>query len=325
MLHDPATEVSRRADPTAAVTGPHRSLQLNRSDISVTPPPRVHVSQPRALPTHALDIPGTVTGTGGLLTLVYGITRGGENGWTDSLTLTSFFSAAVLLLDFLIVQRRAAHPMMPLHLFSNRTRSGSYTILLFVGAGMIAFFYFLTLYMRLILGCSAIKSGFAYLPFSIGMGIAVGVSSKLVTHVASRVVAAPGLLVAAAGMFWFTRLAPDSSYPAHLMPAMFVTALGLGVSFVPMALGAVHAVAHQETGIASALLNTAQQFGGVLGLANLSPLSTNAADDRLPNAAATFYQGLATRNQTLIAKAGDALTHGYTIAFAATAVIFIRH
>ncbi|MFD4600861.1 MFS transporter [Streptomyces sp. NPDC058464] len=270
-----------------------------------------------------LDIPGTATGTGGLLALVYGITRGGEQGWTDSLTLVSFSSAAVLLLVFLIVQQRAVHPTMPLHLFSNRTRSGSYATMLFVGAGMIAFFYFLTLYMQLILGYSAIKTGFAYLPFSIGMATAAGVSSKLVTHVAPRVVAAPGLLVAAAGMFWFTTLAPDSSYPAHLMPAMFVTALGLGMSFVPMTLGAVHSVAHQETGIASALLNTAQQIGGALGLAVLSTLSTNAADDRLPNAAATLYQGLATRNQILIAKAGDALTHGYTMAFAATAVMFL--
>ncbi|MFC9431713.1 MFS transporter [Streptomyces sp. NPDC056987] len=270
-----------------------------------------------------LDIPGTVTGTGGLLALVYGITRGGEHGWTDSLTLVSFLSAAVLLPVFLGLQRRTAHPTMPLHLLKDRTRSGSYATMLFVGAGMIAFFYFLTLYMQLILGYSAIKTGFAYLPFSIGMATAAGVSAKLVTHVAPRVVAAPGLLVAAAGMFWFTTLTPGSSYITHLMPAMFVTALGLGMSFVPMTLGAVHAVARQETGIASALLNTSQQIGGALGLAILSTLSTNAAADRLPNAAATLYQGLATKNQPLVAKAADALTHGYTLAFFATAVMFV--
>ncbi|MGW2050464.1 MFS transporter [Streptomyces sp. NPDC001858] len=270
-----------------------------------------------------LDVPGAVTGTGGLLSLVYGITRGGEHGWTNGLTLASFALAAVLLSVFVLVQQRVEHPILPLNLFKDRTRSGSYATMLFIGAGMIAFFYFLTLYMQLVLGYSAVKTGFAYLPFSLGMGIAAGVSSKLVTHVAPRIVAAPGLLVAAAGMFWFTALTPDSSFTTHLMPAMFVTALGLGMSFVPMTLGAVNAVAHQETGVASALLNTAQQIGGALGLAVLSTISTTAADDRLPQAAAALYRGLATHDPDLIGKAGEALTHGYTVAFAATAVMFI--
>ncbi|MGW3651806.1 MFS transporter [Streptomyces sp. NPDC000878] len=270
-----------------------------------------------------LDVPGAVTGTGGLISLVYGITRGGEHGWTNGLTLASFALAAVLLAVFLVGQRRAAHPMMPLQLFKDRTRSGSYATMLFIGAGMIAFFYFLTLYMQLILGYSAVKTGFAYLPFSLGMGIAAGVSSKLVTHVAPRVVAAPGLLVAGGGMFWFAALTPDSSFTAHLMPAMFVTALGLGMSFVPMTLGAVHAVEHHETGSASALLNTAQQIGGALGLAVLSTLSTTAADDRLPEAASSLYRGLATQDHALTAKAGEALTHGYTVAFAAASVMFL--
>ncbi|KPI22551.1 MFS transporter [Streptomyces sp. NPDC054950] len=270
-----------------------------------------------------LDVPGAVTGTGGLIALVYGITRGGEHGWTDGLTLMSFFSAAVLLGVFLFAQRRAEHPLMPLHLFKDRTRTGSYATMLFIGAGLIAFFYFLTLYMQLILGYSAVKTGFAYLPFSLGMGIAAGASSRLVTHVAPRLVAAPGLLVAAGGMFWFTALTPDSSFTTHLMPAMFVTALGLGMSFVPMTLGAVHAVEGHETGIASALLNTAQQIGGALGLAVLSTVSTNAADDRLPGAASALYRGLATGDSSLIGKATEALTHGYTAAFAITAVLFL--
>ncbi|WP_105973709.1 MFS transporter [Streptomyces geranii] len=270
-----------------------------------------------------LDVPGAVTGTGGLISLVYGITRGGEHGWTNGLTLASFALAVVLLVVFVLGQRRAAHPMMPLRLFKDRTRSGSYTTMLFIGAGMMAFFYFLTLYMQLILGYSAVRTGFAYLPFSLGMGIAAGLSSKLVTHVAPRVVAGPGLLVAGAGMVWFAALTPDSSFTAHLMPAMFVTALGLGMSFVPMTLGAIHAVEHHETGSASALLNTAQQIGGALGLAVLSTISTTAANDQLPEAATTLYRGLATQDHTLITKAGEALTHGYTVAFAAASVMFL--
>lgn len=270
-----------------------------------------------------LDVPGAITGTGGLIALVYGITRGGEHGWTNGLTLVSFAAAAVLLVAFLFLQARTADPMMPPRLFKDRSRSGSYGTMLFIGAGMFATFYFLTLYMQLILGYSPVKTGFAYLPFSFGMAAAAGVSSKLVTHLAPRLIAGPGLLVAALGMFWFATLESDSSYAAHLMPAMFVTALGLGMSFVPMTLGAVSGVSHQDTGVASALLNTAQQIGGALGLAVLSTISTSAADEKLPEAAGSLYRGLATKDFALVAKAGDALTHGYTMAFVAAAAMFL--
>ncbi|MFE2714102.1 MFS transporter [Streptomyces mirabilis] len=270
-----------------------------------------------------LDVPGAITGTGGLIALVYGITRGGEHGWTDGVTLVSFAAAAVLLAAFLYLQARTADPMMPLRLFKDRTRSGSYATMLFIGAGMFATFYFLTLYMQLILGYSPVRTGFAYLPFSFGMAMAAGISSKLVTHLAPRLIAGPGLLVAAVGMLWFATLEPDSSYTVHLMPAMFVTALGLGMSFVPMTLGAVSGVSHQDTGVASALLNTAQQIGGALGLAILSTISTSAADDKLPEAAGSLYRGLATKDFALVAKAGDAVTHGYTMAFVAAAAMFL--
>ncbi|MEU1936264.1 MFS transporter [Streptomyces coeruleorubidus] len=270
-----------------------------------------------------LDVPGAITGTGGLIALVYGITRGGEHGWTDGLTLASFATAAVLLTVFLVVQSRAADPMMPLRLFKDRNRSGSYATMLFVGSGMFAMFYFLTLYMQLILGFSAVKTGFAFLPFSVGMAAAAGISSKLITHLAPRLIAGPGLLVAAGGMFWFATLEPGSSYAGHLMPAMFVTALGLGMSFVPMTLGAVSGVDHQDTGMASALLNTAQQIGGALGLAVLSTISTSAANDQLPEAASAFFRGLATKDFPLVAKAGEALTHGYTMAFVASGAMFL--
>ncbi|MFE4625109.1 MFS transporter [Streptomyces mirabilis] len=270
-----------------------------------------------------LDVPGAITGTGGLIALVYGITRGGEHGWTGGVTLVSFAAAAVLLAAFLYLQARTVDPMMPLRLFKDRTRSGSYATMLFIGAGMFATFYFLTLYMQLILGYSPVRTGFAYLPFSFGMAMAAGISSKLVTHLAPRLIAGPGLLVAAVGMLWFATLEPDSSYTAHLMPAMFVTALGLGMSFVPMTLGAVSGVSHQDTGVASALLNTAQQIGGALGLAILSTISTSAADDKLPQAAGSLYRGLATNDFALVAKAGDAVTHGYTMAFVAAAAMFV--
>jgi EmrB/QacA subfamily drug resistance transporter len=273
--------------------------------------------------TGRLDVPGAITGTGGLIALVYAITRGGQDGWTDTLTLAFFGAAAVLLILFLAFQARTTHPMMPLRLFRDRNRASAYATMLFLGAGMFATFYFLTLYMQQILGYSPVKTGFAYLPFSLGMGVAAGLSSRLIARFAPRVIAGPGLLVGAAGMFWFSTLEPSSSYTTRLMPAMFVTALGLGASFVPMTLAAVSGVRDQDSGIASALLNTAQQVGGALGLAVLSTISTSAANDKLPEAAGTFYKAIAMKDLALVGRAATALTHGYTTAFTVATALFI--
>ncbi|MFE4758503.1 MFS transporter [Streptomyces mirabilis] len=273
--------------------------------------------------TGRLDVPGAITGTGGLISLVYAITRGGESGWTDSLTLGFFTAAVVLLTLFLILQSRTTHPMMPLRLFKDSNRAGSYLSMLMVGSGMFAMFYFLTLYMQQTLGYSPVKTGLAYLPFSVGVGAAAAISSRLVARLAPRMVAGPGLALAGLGLFWFSTLETDSSYATHLMPAMFVMAVGLGLTFVPLTLGAVSGVANQDSGIASALLNTTQQIGGALGLAVLSTISTSAADNRLPDAAGTFYRAIATKDFALVARANEALTHGYTVAFTVAGIFFV--
>ncbi|MER5490130.1 MFS transporter [Streptomyces sp. NPDC002454] len=275
-------------------------------------------------PEHGrLDIPGAITGTGGLIALVYGITRGGEHSWTDGLALGSFAVALVMLALFLVLQTKVDHPMLPLRLFADRTRSGSYVTMLLLGAGMFATFYFMTLYMQQVLGYSPVKTGLAYLPFSIGMMISATMGSRLISRWSPRRIAGPGLLVGAVGMLWFAMLETDSSFAGHLAPAMFVTALGLGASFVPMTLGAVQGVAPQDSGIASALLNTAQQIGGALGLATLTTVAVAQSNDVLPNASASFYQAAATGDASLMQRAAEALTEGYAAAYLVAAGLFV--
>ena len=270
-----------------------------------------------------LDVPGAVTGTAGMVCLVYAITRGGGDGWADALTIASFVAAAILMAVFLAIQARIGHPMMPLRLFKDRNRAGSYTTMLLIGSGMFATFYFLTLYLQQVLGYSPVKTGIAYLPFSFGMGVSAGFGSRLAGRLAPRVIAGPGLIITTAGMFWFSQISPTSSYAGQLMPAMFVTSVGLGLSFLPMTLGAVSGVTDRDAGIASALLNTAQQIGGALGLAVLTTISTTAADDRLPGADRALFKGISTHDLGLVRRAADALTHGYATAFASTCVLFI--
>ncbi|WP_149552795.1 MFS transporter [Streptomyces marokkonensis] len=269
-----------------------------------------------------LDLPGAAAGTAGLLTLTYAITRGGQEGWTDPATGMCLAVAAVLLTAFVLRQARGAHPMLPLRVLRERNRAGTYTVLLLVGVGMFSTFYFLTLYMQHVLGYGAVRTGLAYLPFSAGIGIMAAAGSRLVTRLAPRALVAPGLAVAAAGMLWMSTLTPQSVYTTTLMPAMFLTALGLGSAFVPLTLGAVRGVAPDDAGSASGLLNTAQQSGGALGLATLATLAAAASDDRLPFADRAYFDALATGDPASLADAREALTHGYTTAFTAAAAVF---
>ncbi|WP_280183312.1 MFS transporter [Nocardia cyriacigeorgica] len=273
--------------------------------------------------TGRLDGPGAITSTIGLVSLVYGITRAGEHGWADPITLGSFAVAAVFLIVFVVLQARGSAPMMPLGLLKDRNRAGSYATMLFIGAGMFAMFYFLSLYMQQILGYGPVETGLAYLPFSLGMGIATGIGSKLAHRFAPRVLAVPGLALAAAGMFWLSHLTTESGYLGELLPAMIVTSVGLGLSFLPMTLGAVSGVPHREAGIASALLNTAQQIGGAIGLAVLATVSAKTSDAALPNADVAFYQGAATGDESLVTRAAAALTDGYTAAFTTAGLLLV--
>jgi EmrB/QacA subfamily drug resistance transporter len=266
-----------------------------------------------------LDTPGAVTGTGAMVALVYGITRAGEHGWTDPLALAAFAAAAVLLVVFLVLQSRTDLPLLPLGLFADRNRAGSYATILFIGAGLMGSFYLLALFLQQVLQFGPLKTGVASLPFAAGIILASGISSKLVERLAPRLVAAPGLLLAAGGMLWLSTLTVDASYVGHVMPALFLTSFGLGLAFVPLTLTAVHRVAEDRAGVASALVNMAQQIGAALGLAVLTTVSTAAADEQLPGAARALQQGLADDDASAVAAAGQALAHGYTTGFLAGA------
>ncbi len=264
-----------------------------------------------------------MTGTGAMIALVYGITRAGEHGWTDAVTLAAFAVAAVLLAVFLMLQARTDLPLLPLGLFADRNRAGSYATVVFIGAGLMGSFYLLALFLQQVLQFGALKTGVASLPFAAGIILASGISSRLVERLASRVLAAPGLLLAAGGMLWLSTLTVDSSYAVHVMPALFLTSFGLGLAFVPLTLTAVHHVAEDRAGVASSLVNMAQQIGAALGLAVLTTVSTAAADGQLPGAARALQQGLAGDDPSRVARASEALAQGYTTGFLAGAGLLL--
>lgn len=227
-----------------------------------------------------VDVPGAILGTAGLVSLVYGLTNAASDSWTSTTTLVTLVAGVVLLGSFLVVEARSPHALMPIRILADRTRGTSFAVMLIVGAAMFSMFYFLGLYIQQVLGYSPLKSGFAFLPFSFGIVIAAQVASALMTRVDPRWIAGVGTLFAAGGMFGFSQLDVDSSYATGLLPWIVTLAFGMGLTFVPMTLTAIAGVAQEDSGVASAVLNTMQQVGGALGLATLSTVFASAAKDR---------------------------------------------
>ncbi|WP_049565087.1 MFS transporter [Nonomuraea sp. SBT364] len=243
-----------------------------------------------------LDVPGAATVTLALGSLVYAINRAGTHGVTDGLTLTFGAATVVLLLAFLRIQRTARDPMLPPGVLADRGRLGANLVMLLMGAGQLATFYFLTLYMQTIKQYSPMITGLAYLPFAIGIGLGSGlIGPRLQARTTTRTVLAIGMSVAAVAMAWFSLLTPGQNPLLVLLPAQLAGGIGLGIGFVAATIGGVQGVTSRDSGIASGLVNTSQQIGGALGLAVLAGIAVTATSGRPPGTSPH-----------------DALTAGYT-------------
>ena len=244
--------------------------------------PRVLAESPRR--PGRIDVAGAITGTGGVALLVYGLSKAatgpdGVSHWGDAQVLASLAASVVLLVSFVLIEMRSSRPLLPMRVLADRNRSGAYLIMLCVATGLFGLFFFLTLFIQNVLGYSAIRSGIAYLPFAIGVVIASALASQLVPRIGPRPLIITGTAAVAGGMFWFSRLTEHASYLGQLLGPQLVSSLGLGLVFVPLALVALHNVAEQDSGVASSLLNTAQQVGGAIGLALLGTVAwTTVAD-----------------------------------------------
>jgi EmrB/QacA subfamily drug resistance transporter len=253
------------------------------------------------------DIPGALTSTLGLLALVYGFTKAETDHWGSPTTLSFVMIGVALLVVFALIERRTANPLLPLRVVADRNRGGSYLSMLLLGIGLFATFLFLTYYFQQILGYSAVKTGFAFLPFSVGIIAGATIASQLLPRIGPRPLIVGGLLLGSVGLILFTQVGTHSSYLTQLLPAELITSLGVGTAFVPLSSTALVGVEPSDAGVASALLNTAQQTGGSLGVAFLNTVAAAATTNYL---AAHRGDGSAAAN---------AVVHGYTVGFSISA------
>jgi EmrB/QacA subfamily drug resistance transporter len=257
------------------------------------------------------DLPGVLTASAGLFCLVFGFSKAETAGWGATITLSCLAAGAVLLVAFVLVERRVAHPLLPLRVVLDRNRGGAYLAVAMCGAGMFGVFLFLTYYLQDTLAFSPVQAGAAFLPMTACLVLSAGVAGRRLTpRIGPKPVIALGMALAAAGMVMITGLGVDSSYAPDVLPSLCVFGFGMGLTMSTAMGTATLGVRPEDAGVASAMVNTGQQVGGSIGTAVLSTLASTAATD--------YVHGRVPTRAVL----AQAAVHGYTTAFWISAGIF---
>ncbi|WP_202874391.1 MFS transporter [Kribbella kalugense] len=236
------------------------------------------VSESKAGRGSSYDIPGAILGTAGLVALVYGFTQAAKPGvgWLSVEVISYLVGAVVLLVAFVLVELRTASPLLPMRVVLDRHRGGSYLASLLVFAGLFAMFLFLSYYFQYNRGYSALKSGIAFLPFSVGIILTSAVVSSLLPRTGPKPLMLVGLALTAIGLGTFTLISDTSSWVTSVLPGELLMSVGLGLVTVPLSSLALAGVSNDDAGVASAVLNSTQQIGGSLGTALLNTFYASA-------------------------------------------------
>jgi EmrB/QacA subfamily drug resistance transporter len=258
------------------------------------------------------DMAGAISVTSGLILLVFTLVKAQSFGWLSLTTLGLFAASAVLLVGFLVIEMRSEAPLIRLNIFSIRTLAVGDLILLMVGAGLFSMFFFTSLYAQEVLGYSALRAGFAFFPVALAIGVGAGISQALIPRLGLRMTIIVGLGLGITGMAVMTQLPVHGTY-ANLLEGLMPISIGLGLTFAPATLLGTSGVAEQDAGLASGLLNTAQQVGGAIGLAVLSTLASNRTSSVL-----TALHHAPSRAAVLSAE-----VDGFHVAFTGGGLLFI--
>ncbi len=229
----------------------------------------------------SFDLAGAISVTAGLSTLVYALVDADQAGWGSFQTVGLLSLAAALLVAFVAIELRARAALVPLRIFRIRTVTGANVTGLLIGASLFSMFFFISLYMQQVLGYGAMKAGVSYLPLAVSIIVSAGVASQLVNRVGFKPVLLTGMALIAGGLIWFAQVPEHGSFVSDLLGPSLLAAVGLGFSFVPVTIAAVSGIPERDAGLASGLINTAQQVGGALGLAVLATVANSRTSSLL--------------------------------------------
>jgi len=213
-----------------------------------------------------LDLPGLITSALGLFALTYGLIEANTYGWTSPRIVGAFVLAAVSLLAFIALEKRQRAPMLPLELFRNRTYTGANLVMLLVALAMFGVFFFVSLYMQNILGYSAVQTGAAFLPMTVLIILVAPIAGKTSDRLGSRGLITGGMTLLAVQLLLFSQLSADASF-WNLLPALLIGGVGMALTMTPSAAAATRSLPVDKAGVGSAVLNSARQVGGTMGVA----------------------------------------------------------
>jgi EmrB/QacA subfamily drug resistance transporter len=249
-----------------------------------------------------LDIPGVVLSALGLVSLVYGFSRAESSSWSAPSTISLFVASGILLAVFVFVEAKVKTPLLPLRVLTERNRGGAYASLGLANIGLFGVFLFLTYYLQVVQGYSAVRTGLAFLPLALSFIVgATQIGTRLATRLPPRRFMVPGFAVAVLGMLLLTRLDVGSPYPGVILPSLILLGLGTGTAFMPIISLSTHRIEAQDAGVASAMANTSQQVGGAIGTALLNTIAASAT---------STYLAAHTSGTKLVH--AQSLVHGYT-------------
>jgi EmrB/QacA subfamily drug resistance transporter len=264
----------------------------------------------RAGLTHRhFDAAGAASITGGLMLLVYAMTRATQHGWITAETIGLLAGAVALVVAFVVIELRSEAPLLPMRIFRLRTLTASNVSGLLLAGAVFSQFFLLTLYMQQVLHYSALKTGVAYVALTLSIIAFSGIAQALATRIGIRPVLTAGLLLSAGGLVLYAQLPVHGQYFWDLFPAFLLSGIGLALAFVPMSIGALTGVGQSDAGVASGLINTSQQIGGAIGVAAATTIAT------------TFSTHYVHAHPGASALGGAALTHGFEITFYVLAAV----
>jgi EmrB/QacA subfamily drug resistance transporter len=254
---------------------------------------------PRVVPESRLedvrrrfDPLGAITVTGGLLLLVYALSKAPQVGWGTARTVTLLAVSAASLVAFLVVEARVEAPLMPLGIFRRRAVAAANAVGLLLGGSFFGFIFIGTLYMQQVLGYSALQTGVAWLAASLTSVALAGFSQMLVTRISAGPVMALGMALVGGGALWATQAPVHGHFWSSLAGPFFIAGAGTAFSFIPVSIAGLAGVPERQAGVASGLLNTSQQLGGAIGVAIASTVAathfnTLVGEGTSPNVALT--------------------------------------
>jgi MFS family permease len=267
------------------------------------------------------DVLGALTATLGFAALVYGLTLA-EHSWTAPATLGCVTAGLVLIAAFVLVERRASHPLLPLRVLADRTRATAFLVQTLLGAVGVGAMVYLTFHLQLVLGLAPLPAGLGTLPFTVALMSTVPLAVRMIDRVGPRRQMIVGPLISAAGLLLLTRVSLDGSYWAEILPGVVLMGVGMGLTVVPLNNLALYRVAPHDAGVASATVTATNQLGGSIGLAALTAIYVAAAA-RVGDAGGSGAGAGAGAGSGGASAVLDGMVAGHSLVFAVGAGIYL--